>query len=246
MRNLTKALSIVLILIISFSCKKKKDEPLPPSTNSSTTGAPTIGQITSSYMYIDQVSAGGGVSVDSSSNARFSASQSSTLTVDAGTVTLNGVPFNNFSNSYSSPFSPIINIKDAQNWSVSGSGTITAFSHSFIPSYAKYTGGNLLPDTCTKSNGLTVNISGLINSPSLPLQRAPIIVQVYQGSVFMYKTINGTSGTVNFSATELAGMTTGSFMNILIGFQNYKLEQFGGNGYQFNNSVYYMKYTYLK
>ena len=245
MKTVKLGFSILLIALVSFACKKKKDEPASPSTTPTTT-YPTIGQVTASYMYIDMVSAGMGISLDSTATARFSESQSSSTTINAGTVTLNGVQLDNMSNSYYSPSSTPLNINNALTWSVTGSGTLSAFSHSFMPSYAKYTGGSLLPDSCIKSSGITLNITGVTNSPSLPLKSTPIMVSVSQGTVFAYKTMSGTSGTVSFSPSEISGMTTNSFFYVMINFQNYKLERIGDVSHQFNTSLYYMKYVYLK
>lgn len=226
---------IIVALIFLISCKKKEEKS--PSLTTSTSTYP-YSVLQTAYTYVDN---GSTVTLDSSVIASFFQSPMDVFPptfIQAGNVSLNDsvLYFNTEAYENATP----INLSQSLKWSVSGSGTITAFTHSYIPSYPKYTGGNLLPDTCTKSSGITLNISGLSNLQNY------IFVSISQGSsAYLSKQLSG-SGTVVFTASELSSFTTNSSFHLEIVFQNTKTETLGGVIHSFNNNVWYIKNPYLK
>lgn len=154
---------IVLSVFISFSCKKKNDtEPTPTATTSPAPKSYPNSLLMTYYNYYDN---NGIITKDSLVAAMFfdvPLGTSPTINyVNAGKVSLNNSFLYQNSSLYSNTVA--INISDSIKWTASGSGTVSPFSYSYKASYPKYTGGNLLPDTCIKANGITLTISGVSN-----------------------------------------------------------------------------------
>ncbi len=235
--------SIATLLVFTF-CKKKDSTPAP-APSGTTTGGTTGGGASNSnmqttYMITDY---GNTITTDSIVFASFYATPPTSVaptSVSAGTVSLNSTVLNPSNLPYENPFPMNINIHGSLNWNVTGSGTITAFTYSYLPSYPKYTGGNLLPDTCIKANGISIQISGVSNAPG-----ASVSVILSQNTT-IFKYILGTSGTVTFSAAELSSYSTNSPIVILIMVSNITSATLGGIKHGFSNSLHYTKYSYLK
>ena len=257
MKKLIYSATSILIVCFTF-CKKKEATPAPAataSTSSTTTGTTNIytipaGLVASTggnfcdlkttYIFVNN---GGTIIKDSVVEARFYTEPLTAATptlISGGTVTLNGtnVPFQ--TNFYTFIGSSPINLTSPLNWSVSGSGTVTAFSQSFTPSYPQYTGGNLLPDTCIKANGITMNVSGVSNNQS------GVIVQLYSGANYAFKYYLGTNGSVTFSAAELSSFTINNPLTIAVSLTNVYSATLGGIKRGFTNSLQYSKFSYLK
>lgn len=252
----------LLLITVSFilSCKKKEAEPAT-TNNNSTTGGVTTGSnpstvtttlspsnggdfsgLQTTYTYLDY---NGALVKDSSVFASFYATPPTSVaptTIYAGTVTLNGttIPFNSGTNSYYNATSSPINISGALSWSVSGSGTVTPFGQSFVPSYPKYTGGNLLPDTCVKANGVTINISGVTNNQN------SVTVRLYSSSANAFKYIMGSNGSVNFSSADLNNFTVNQPVTIIVGCANIFSATHNGIKHGFINNISYQKTSYMK
>ena len=239
MKKLIYLLSVVLVIAVVFSCKKKKYEPAPETT---TTPTSSLSQIISSsqttYNYYDN---GGVVTMDSVVMCVFFSGPNSSSAVNAGTVTLNGTPLTNSSNFYYDYNT--FNLTGVQNFSISGSGTLTAFSHSYTASYPKYTGGNLLPDTCYKASGITLSITGISNLSPLMWSKG---VRIYQGSNSVNKSLTPSANSVNFSSSELASFNVNNPITISVSLSNVHTFAQGSYNHMFGNTVEYRKYSYLK
>ncbi len=242
----------LLLLLTFFACKKKEATPAPTNTSATggtSTGAAPSGLVASNggdfcnlettYQYINS---GGIVTKDSSILGSFYSVLNSTTKINAGVVTLNNatIPFNNSSLFYTLSPNTSVNIAGSLTWSVSGSGTVTPFSQSFIPNYPKYTDGNLLPDTCIKANGITVNVSGVSNNQS------GVFVSLSSGSNYIYKYYLGSNGSVTFSPAELNAFTTNNYLIIIVKLDNKYSATLGGIKRGFTNSLQYSKFSYLK
>ena len=255
MRNLGICSLLLLVCFFTF-CKKKDTTPNPTpinSTNTTTTGSNIylpassggdMCNLETNYNYLDF---NGNVTKDSSVFASFySALFTSTVaptTINAGTVTLNNsvIPFQSSSNiGYYFTSNLPINITANLTWSVSGSGTVTAFSQVFTPSYPKYTGGNLLPDTCVKANGITINVSGVSNNQN------GVSVYLYSGSVSAHKFIYSSGGSVTFTSSDIAAFPVNQPLTISVDFSNLYTAIVGGIKRGFSNNVIYQKISYLK
>ncbi|MCW3077483.1 MAG: hypothetical protein JWO32_2092 [Bacteroidetes bacterium] len=248
---------LIVILLIIFSCKKK--DAATQTVNSSSSATTTGGSVSipaglsasnggdlcdfqSTYNYFDY---NGTVTKDSVAFASFYATAPSSVaptTIYGGSVTLNGItlPFNATSNYYYSGSGSGINITGNLTWSATGSGTVMAFSKSFIPNYPKYTGGSSLPDTCVKANGISITISGVTNNQN------SVNVYLYSGSTSVFKYIFGSNGTVNFTPSELVNFPVNQPFNINVGLANVFSATINGVKHGFTNNLNYQKMCYLK
>ncbi len=251
MKN-TLTLGILILLSFTF-CKKKDSSPAattPPSNNTtgstgSTTGnSSNYGAICNLQTTKSVTNYNGILALDSFVIASFFATPITTVIpayVPAGTVSLNGnvIPY---SNSYYSITNNLnFSISNNLNWNVSGSGTLTAFSHSYTPSYPKYTGGNLLPDTCVKANGLSFTINGVSNYTGLNIN-----VLIYTNGASLTKIVPSNGGVVTITSAELASFPTNNLFFILMNLGNYTTTNFGGLTQTYSNTLQYSKYCYLK
>lgn len=237
-RNLS-CIFIFFILFSTISCKKKA-----ASTPSSTPPAPTTTPSTlpfsvmqTDYTYLDN---GSTLVMDSNVIAVFMQKPWGTINnvyISAGNVSLNDSDLNFVLDNYMK-VNPI-NISQTLKWKATGSGTITPFTYTFVPSYPNYTGGSLLPDTCTLASGITLTVSGVSNLTGV------VWVSVSQSSSGYTKDIPG-NGTISFSASELSGFSINSNIQIEIRLQNTTSQNLGGVLHSFNNSLIYNKIAYLK
>ena len=239
MKQISTILSVFAFTFLLFSCKKKDKAP-EPSSSANQVNPPTgaYSNFQADYMFTD---IGGILTKDSSVHVSFYTSPPSSSTsisyVNAGNVVFNGSTLNYSSNYYSNS-SPVA-VGGVINWSVSGSGTVTAFSHSYTASHPKYSGGNLLPDTCIKANGITINVSGVTNSAQ------GVSVLLSQGSS-IYKSLLTPTGNITFTSSELAVFNVNNPITITVSIGNYKTEILGGVSHGFSNNLFYSKIAYLK
>lgn len=227
----------IALSVFIVSCKKKEKNTTPPaSTNNVVAGAYSNHQ--ADYYYLDN-----GTTVTKDSMVFVSYFQSpptgtaSIVKVNAGNVYLNGTALNYSSGTYQN--GGPLKVSGLITWSVSGSGTVTAFVHSYTASHPSYTGANLLPDTCIKSSGININVSGVSNVSS-------VSVGLYQGSSSLMKQLFSFNGNVNFTSTELASFSTMQPITIMVDCGKYKTEILGGVEHGFSNNLVYNKISYLK
>ena len=243
-RSLT-AFSLIIAITFTF-CKKKETTPEPtPSSTTTTTGGPTSSCSLFNTGY-NVYNTNNIITVDSSMiYGMFYDQPNSNTKIFGGTVTVNSLSLTPDQGNFYMLYSPgQVNITSALNWSVTGSGTVTAFSYSYVPSYPKYSGGNLLPDTCVKANGFSIVISGVSNHVSV--FNSGVSVNLYQGSNQISKSIQTDSGTITFSAAELAAFNSNATVTLMIGISNINSVSLGGLYRTFNSSYQYNKSIYLK
>lgn len=229
---------VLLVAFFSFSCKKKNNDPAPVPNTNPIVASEAYSNHQADYYYLDY---GGTVTKDSMVVVSYYQSPPTSsvmpVFVSAGNVYFNGSPLTYSTNQYQN--SGPVSINGAITWSVSGSGTITAFAHTYTASHPSYTGGNLLPDTCQKSAGIAITVSGVSNAAS-------VSVSLFQGTNKLSQQIFTINGTAFFSATDLSSFATAQPITININCGNYKTETLGGVLHGFSNNVFYNKIAYLK
>ena len=231
---------ILFSLILTFSCKKKSAEPesAPVTHSPDYSDAYSMLQTTKSISNIHGV-----VTKDSSGMAVFFEKplkySTNLIFISAGNVTLNDSVLYYDSQTYSS-YLPA-NFTSPVKWAVAGSGTVTPFTYTQMPNYPVYNGGNLLPDTCIKSNGITINVSGVSNTSmgvSLFLNGSSVSLNKYIA--------NSGNGTVVFSASEIAGMNINSNVTLQLMMSNYNIQTLNGVVHNFVSTTSYQIQIWLK
>ncbi len=120
------------------------------------------------------------------------------------------------------------------NWQVAGSGTITGGSFSYITTCPGYTGGNLLPDPVTKTNGFDFNVTAVIN-----VNESVYVTIELNGTIT--KTVSASGGNASLSSSELSGYTSNSGFMIRLSFFNYSRITFNSQQYGINSNRTYQK-----
>lgn len=244
-----KIISIIFVVsFIIFGFTKKSNMAVPGKKLMADTIS-SISGVFNSYYYT-HIDAIDNLSYDSLNTAEFypSAINSQTsTTVSAGNISLNTVdiPYNS---DYLRYFQTATNINmNILNWTVSGSTNIPAFSFSFTPVYPSFDYGSL-PDSCTKSSGITITLNSLVNNdPNLFVSSATL--QQSNGAIKITKTINYaaiTNNTVFFSSTDLASFNTNANLDIIISLQNYNYITAGHQSYAYIVSRHFKKDSFLK
>lgn len=238
--NLSSVFLFATLLIVS--CKKKDTtEPSTSGNGGGTTTSGIYGNMQAGYYDYDY---GGGVTTkDSMVIASFYQSPMSSVSptnIYAGTVTVNGAnldysPPQNYyiENTHSVSMNSLV-------WNATGSGTVTPFSYTYTPVYPKISGAINISDTCYKSSGISVSLSGISNASG------STIVYLYQGSNSLSKSIFTSAGTVNFTPTELSSFATNSSLSIMVFLTNVSQQTIGSVKYQFSGTYTYTKFSYLK
>lgn len=233
---------VLLSILILSNCKKKENNTPPPATNNppaSNTGS--YGMLIAKYLYYDNGQSV--VNKDSLCNALFYSSPIPgtvvPTNVDAGLVTLNSnslslLTGNNYVNT-----TPI-NIHSQLIWSVAGSSLVPAFTHTQSPSYPVYSGGNLLPDTCFKASGFTINVSGMSNTTG------SVLVTVQQSSNIIVKQLSAANGTVFISTADLANFTSNLDFSTTLSIGNFESPVYSSKKFTFSTAINYRKQMYLK
>lgn len=240
---MARILSYLFLILILSNCKKKENNttPLPAPNNTPASNTGNNGMLIAKYMYYDNGQSV--VNKDSLCNALFYSSPVPgtvvPTNVDAGLVTLNSQSLallsgNNYVNTLP------INIQNQLIWSVAGSSIVPAFTHTQTPSYPVYTGGNLLPDTCSKASGFTLNVSGMSNTTG------SVLVTVQQSSNIIIKQLSATNGTVFISTTDLANFTSNLDFSTTLSIGNYEYPVYSSKKFTFSSAITYRKQMYLK
>lgn len=209
----------------------------------------TISGTFNSYYYT-HINAFGGISKDSMSTVEFypnAINNQTTTTVYAGKIYANSIEIP-YDNSYLRYFQTTSNINmNIMNWTISGSNNISASSFSITPTFPTFNYINL-PDTCTKSLGISITLNSLQNTdPNLFVSSATI--QQANGSIKITKTINYSSisnNTVFFNQSDLAPFNTNNNLEIIISLQNFKYFTVGTENYTYITSHHFKKDSYLK
>jgi hypothetical protein len=241
MTSKLKHISIAVCFIafaFFISCKKKKTEESSTPVNVITFPDQPYSILQTAYRYADNNHV---ISLDSTVLADFyDAPIGSSVgnSISAGNVSMNDsnlyYSFGVYSNSAA------INIAGNLKWVVAGSPTISAFTYSYTASYPKYSGGNLLPDTCYKSAGITLNINGVTNTT----HGVSVFISQSSGSITKY--LSTPNGIINIPAADLSSFNVNQYLYIELSFSNYQQQTLGGKLHQFNNDVTYHKVSWIK
>ncbi len=245
--NSTKIILIILFLnAIVIACKKKESSPAETTSTTTNTGLTrsTGGDYCNLYTGYRYYDSSGVVKKDSSVFASFYSSPESSVpgkNIAAGSVSLNGTPIPFSRGSYFIDYDVPTSIAGTLNWDVGGSGTVTAFSQSFTASYPKYTGGNILPDTIVKTNGVSINITGMSNT------QTSVLISLYGccgGGAPIHTLVS--NGTVTFSPADLSSFTGNTWVILNVRTNNVFSANIGGIKRGFTNGLHYRKYCFLK
>lgn len=239
---ITSIIGLCVFTLLLSACKKK-DNSSSSSTTTTTTGTSTPGAVYGSLQasYSDYDLGTGNVTKDSLIIASFYASPnptSLTTYVNAGTVTVNGInmiqalPQSYYLENTSVNMQTIV-------WSATGEGTVAPFSYSWTPIYPKISTPINIADTCYKSNGISVSLSGITNAGS-------VSVYLSQGSTSISKNSSSANGTISFNASELSGFATNNSLTIAILLTNLKRQAIGSVSYELIANHNYTKFSYLK
>lgn len=225
-------------LLFTF-CKKKDKVAEQPSTNP-TTVIPSgdYGTFTSSYNGYEF--ADGSVYLDSAVQASFYDSplfgHSNIL---AGVVSVNSKTLNVISNNFYS-LSNQVNLKKLV-WEITGSGTVTAGTFSYVPVYPVFTGANTIPDTITKANGMSFDLSGIDQTNS-----NFNLLMIGQGGATITRTVTSGTQKISISSAELADFTAGAGFTIYLSLFNYTHIVFNNKYYGVNANRTFTKFAYIK
>jgi hypothetical protein len=235
----SKFIVLILIHLLLFTfCKdkKKKTEPQTPSNSNPVILSGDYGTFLSTYYTSDF---GNNVFVnDSTVQATFYDSPlAGHSNILAGTVTVNSTLLTQFSNNIYSKTNQI-NLKQL-NWQISGNGSITATSFSYTPLHPSYTGSFSLPDTVTKSNGFSFNLTGITNN------NKPVYITIGQ-SVAFTKTVTSIPSIVTVTPNDLSGFVINEPFSIRISMFNYSNITVNSVTYGINANRTYEKVCYIK
>lgn len=237
----------ILILLLCFTLYgfNRKEQLM---SLKSPLAADTIKAISGTFnsYYYTGIDAFGNSSIDSLNLAEFyptAVSNQTTSTVSAGDVIINSSSKLNYDSLYSTYFqntSNLVNMKTL-SWNVQGSAYITAFTYSYTPLYPEFNQA-LLPDSNTKSSGITLNLGTITNQGTLFVYTARLTQN--SGSIQKIKTVN--TGTISFSPSDLAVFNINEDIDIIITLQNYKFVSIGSQNFAFVTSHHYRKQSYMK
>lgn len=184
-----------------------------------------------------------------SASASFYGTSTTTL-VDAGAVNVNSNSLEKQSNNayITNPgFSATnydnisLDFNTGSNWNVAGSGSVTAFSYNYTASFPSYSGLSGLPETITKSSGLTINI-GSSNADSIYV--AIISGNTSSSTGTVIKRYGPSAGNVTISSADLAPLvatgTDGIAYLEILPFR-YTIQSFNTKNYAFVKLAAYVK-----
>jgi len=217
-------LGLVLVFII-VSCKKQTDPVIPPPfyppndttkhtaypiqaildvPNGTTLVYNAWGKLTAMKTDSVSISFVGDTTHKGGEYALAFFTDSTTSTdLDAGAVSLNNITLNHYAGNY--PYNgPTDSVEYMDNWTVSGSSKVPAFSYNYNTSFPTYTG--TLPYAITKADGLSFTF----NASTVP----------FSDSIYVIITTTDQNGKVAnyskcFSATAGKVTITGSDFNYL-------------------------------
>ena len=199
-------LIIIAATFLMFACKKESTTA-PASTPSSPTSTVTVEGMFIAYHNVQSI-------IDTwSAGAEFWESSNSTLLIDGDSVSINSNWLYNWSGSFgqhrewTAPSVSPLNFSNYYYWQTTGNAKVPAINH---------TNANLMPymdasylTTTTVSKALGVTITHP-NINSTKTEYKIFKPSASGGSLFLLKTVIGNSTGVTFSASELAGIPTGS------------------------------------
>jgi len=247
-----RSIYLGISLLALISCKKKEDpQPTAPPANSNPTPVVNycpIGAILNAYCFLEAkritVASNSVTTKDSTINAEFYDTPNGNR-VNAGTVSMNSMALT----TQTAPIiyslnSPLVsNISSIINWNISGSSSYTAFTYSYTPVYPIYGGQASLPDTCSISNGIGINIASISNYTFCVLGPK---VTISGSSFSISKSLLTSSGTFSLAPSEMTFFTPNVPIKITVSVSNYRGVIIGGKEHGFIVTTEYQKDAYLK
>lgn len=226
---------VYLVLLVSIiSCNKKNNagSTAPPST----TAAPTNYYGGELNTLITQYNTGASINnQDSVAYCSFvDANNITGNTIYAGNVSYNGVVMQYYSGNYQDTTFQINLHQPNSVWHIAGNAQVQSFSYTNTPSYPKYTGNNLLPDSISKSAGITINFGSSFSNAT---DSITITVGL---SAIKKMGVNQTS--CYFSSADLMYISINNASTIEIEFNKQSIVNFNNRNYYVNNRLRHIKY----
>lgn len=150
--------------------------------------------------------------------------------VDVGTVTLNGLPLQNTSNTYMTTVSATqptgVDFSKGIKWAISGGNGFSAFNHTVTNSFPA-TGTFTSPKTLNKADGYTLSFSSVSGADSIIFAVNDVV-----------KTVPGNTKSYTFSAVQLSKLSKGPGVVQAVPY-NFKIANYGGKNIAFGNQISY-------
>lgn len=237
-----KKLAVLLLatIFVVGACKKKKDEPAAstPSTPSTPTStytnyngllrvyniySKTLGSSTPAQLNFRSGYAYFATNLITSTTTTIATTFGGQVKVDNDTLTWDGTIYTK--NATTPPGYGVV------NWTVAGSGTVTAFTATCSEVFPTLTDYSTFPTTISKNTGITLTINGMTNTDKVTVQLGD-----GNGNGFTHAaTVNGTSATVSFPAGETATFVNGTFGYFSVYQYNDEFQTINGKVYKFSN-----------
>lgn len=215
--------TLVILTTIIISCKKKAETPPPNSPGGSTTGGtpPAATGYNGQLNVLQNVILGFNAPPQNVIGALFYGSavtNSAVLSVNAGTVKVNGTTLKQDNTNAAGPVyaDSTFNISGPPfNLTASGNGTVNAVNLSYTLGYPTIGDTASIPSVITRSLGMSVTFTNVTVSDSLAF-----IISSGSGSVSKNFAVVNNSVAVNFTSAELSSLAAtnngGSFtINLL-------------------------------
>jgi hypothetical protein len=246
----------ILLVLVFPSCKKEQDNtPVTTSVSCGSSSTITACPGASYYAILSHGKSGwvtgGSVSTTSDvAEAYFSSSATTwpntSTYVLVDTVKLNAaqMKFDTLDNSYHDTLGissgGMGQIPYPLTWEVAGNNGIPSFTFTDNGPFPGYSGYNQLPDTIDPAQGFSFQLSGISNS-------GEITIMAFDGvSKFAFKINPASSGTITFSASELAGFSSGSTGLIQVSVIKHNTQNVYGKMLDFSSSYTLFKYVYIQ
>lgn len=232
-----KLISFTLLLVISITSCNKKDSNTP-NEETSTTGQVNPSLLSGGELHTLSKQYNNGATFgfeDSLLYAYFFDSNASGNYANAGSINYNGVTIANYFNEYQDT-TFTINIHQPNSvWNIGGSSMITAFSHTFNPSFPTFTGNSFLPDSFSISTGFTINFGNSIANIT-----DTVLLCITDNDVVKKIAPNQTS--CNITPTDLLNVSINNGGNIKLQLTNKTTVVYNNKKYYVYNNVWHTKY----
>lgn len=243
-----KFFAVLLCAFLVHGCKKKDPPPAPapysPPADGSISVATSFYGVFTTGVYATQVAPG---IIYQSINCRAwvgnqpSQEMNTNYSVKAGRITLNGdsLLYNSSSKYYQQNFSVPVNL-DTEIWNVQGGNGISAFTHSNSVATPSFTGEENLPDSVSKSAGVTILINDVSSTSYAVIY---LMDDASRAARFQLKPGNNI---LTFSPQQLSFLKTTNNGEIYILLQNTMAYVYGSKDFQFQRENQFTKKLKIK
>jgi hypothetical protein len=230
-----KIIIIALCVIALVSCKKKETTAAPSSSTGTTTSGTSSNYGGEFNTLIRNYSIGGVTSPQDSLAYCYFVNYATNpgSKVYAGNVSYNGTQFFYDSSDYQdSTF--VLNLHQPNAvWNIAGSANVQAFNFTHTPSYPKFTGNSLLPDSVSISSGITINLGSSISNAT-----DSITITIGFNAI---KKIGANQNTCYFSPTDLMYLSLGNGFTIELEMVRKQIVTHNGKDYYLFNRLTHIK-----